>query len=276
MLAITLAGCSQRAQGPAKTAGSGLRIVSTAPSLTEMLYAIGAGGQLIGRTSACDWPVEAKKVQVVGPFGRPSLEMLASLKPDLVVDVDLADDNMGKRIAAMGIRRERIRCQTPEDVPAALRSLGRLTGHAGKADSLAAVIEKGLASYRAEASRQTKKVHVYLEIWDDPLWTGGKHSFTSAMIAYAGGQNIGDAVDKEYFEISPEWVIGQDPEVIACMYMSKETPAVEAVRSRAGWSGIDAVRHARIYGNFDNNIYLRPGPRVLEGIAGLKKLFEAR
>ncbi|NTU69076.1 MAG: cobalamin-binding protein [Chlorobiaceae bacterium] len=270
--ALALTGCNQKPVSRSSTAVSGPRIVSLAPSMTEMLYAIGAGNQIVGRTTACDWPIEVKKVPVVGAFGRPSLEMLASIKPDIVVEIDLDGEQTGKNISSLGLRREHIECKTPDDVPSALRKLGQLSGHTQKADSLASVIEQGLATYRKEAATTLRKTKVYLEIWDDPLWTGGKHSFTSTMINYAGGINIGDEVDKEYFEVSPEWVIRQNPDVIACMYMSKETPAVTAVRSRAGWSGIEAVRNDRIHGNFDNNIYLRPGPRVLEGISGLKRL----
>lgn len=274
ILLIGASGCAgnhrqQLAPGRAK-----LRIVSLAPSLTEMVYAIGAGDQLVGRTSACDWPAEARKAPVVGAFGRPSLEVLASTGADIVLDVDLADPKAIEKIREMGLRREHIRCQSPEDVPTALRKLGRLTGRSRQADSLAAAIENGLASFRKQAGSKTKKTAVYLEIWNDPLWTGGRNSFTSAMIAYAGGRNIGDAVGKEYFEASPEWVIRQDPDVIACMYMSRETPAAESVRNRPGWQGVSAVRSNRIHDRLDNRLYLRPGPRVLEGIAGLKALLE--
>lgn len=268
---ILLSACSPQRQQPARVADTApKRIVSLAPSLTEMLYAIGAGDQLVGRTSACDWPREAEKVPVVGAFGRPSLELLASMQPDLVLDVDLADEAAGKKIAALNIRRERIHCQTPDDIPPALRKLGRLTGHERQADSLAGVIEQGLGKFRKEAAQEREKPGIYLEIWDDPLWTGGKNSFVSNLIAYAGGRNIGDAVEKEYFEISPEWVITENPDVIACMYMSKEVPAVDKVSKRPGWSGIAAVRNRRIEDRFDNRLYLRPGPRILEGIAGMK------
>lgn len=277
----TLAGCSKpqaadkQKSATTTDAKAPRRIVSLAPSLTEMLYAIGAGPQLVGRTSACDWPEEAKKVPVVGSFGRPSLEVLASMNPDLVLDVDLADDQLAKKMAEMHIRRERIRCQDPEEIPGALRKLGKLTGHVRQADSLATVIENGLAKYRKEADAKQHKTRIYLEIWNDPLWTGGRNSFVSRLIGYAGGKNIGDGVDKEYFQVSPEWVIRQNPDVIACMYMANEAPAAAAVKQRPGWQGISAVRNNRVYDQFDNRLYLRPGPRILEGIAGMKKLIES-
>ena len=271
ILLLLASGCSKTTNKAAHPAVKPT-IVSLAPSLTEMVFAIGAGDQLVGRTSACDWPAAASKVPVVGAFGRPSLELLASIHPDLVVDVDLADEEMGKKISALGIQQESIACKSPDDIPAALRKLGKLTGHIREADSLALSISEGLAVFKKEAQNQKSKKSVYLEIWDDPFWTGGKGSYTSALIAYAGGRNIGDVVNKEYFEISQEWVIEKSPEVIACMYMAKEFSAVDKVMNRPGWNSIAAVQHHQVYDRFDNNLFLRPGPRVLEGIAQLHRM----
>jgi iron complex transport system substrate-binding protein len=272
ILLLLLSGCAKKPDGGAHPAGK-LTIVSLAPSLTEMIFAIGAGDQLVGRTSACDWPAAAAKIPVVGAFGRPSLELLASIHPDLVVDVDLADEETGKKISALGIQRENVTCKSPDDIPAALRKLGKLTGHTREADSLASSISQGLAMFKKQAEGRQNKKSVYLEIWDDPFWTGGKGSYTSALIGYAGGRNIGDVVNKDYFEISQEWVIEKSPEVIACMYMSKNSSAADKVMMRPGWNSIAAVQHRQVFDRFDNNLFLRPGPRVLEGIAQLQRMF---
>ena len=272
LLLLLAAGCTQKTDRKPRTATGKPTIVSLAPSLTEMIFAIGAGDQLVGRTTACDWPSAAAKVPVAGSFGRPSLEVLAAIHPDLVVDVDLADEEMGKKISALGIQQESITCKSPDDIPAALRKLGKLTGHTKEADSLALSISKGLALFKKMADRQQNKKSLYLEIWNDPFWTSGKGGYTSALIACAGGRNIGDAVDKEYFEISQEWVIEKSPEVIACMYMSKESSAADNVMNRPGWNSIAAVKHHQIYDRLDNNLFLRPGPRVLEGIAQLRRM----
>ncbi len=266
LLLLLASGCTQQPIRDTKKAKAQPRIVSLAPSLTEMIFAIGAGDQLVGRTSACDWPAAAARVPVIGSFGQPSLELLASLHPDLVIDVDLADEETGKKISALGIQRETVSCKSPDDIPAVLKKLGKLTGHTREADSLALSISNGLASFKQKAQNLKKKKTVYLEIWNDPFWTGGKGSYTSALIAYAGGQNIGDVVQKDYFEISQEWVIKKSPEVIACMYMAKESTAADNVLNRPGWGTITAVKNHQIYDRFDNNLFLRPGPRVLEGI----------
>lgn len=247
------------------------RIVSLAPSVTEMLYAIGAGDQLVGRTSACDFPEEAKKVPVTGAFGKPSLEMLASIHPDMVIAVDLEDKRHSDKIQELGIRMEQISCTTPDEIPEALRTLGRLTGNERQADSLANVISKGLADFRKQAPPLEQRPTMYLELWDDPFWTGGKKSYTSALIAAAGGRNIGDVVDKDYFEISQEWVIKKNPDVIACMYMARNASATDKVMQRSGWNTIKAVQQKRVYDHFDNSLFLRPSPRVLQGIGELHK-----
>ncbi|MCG8344707.1 MAG: cobalamin-binding protein [Chlorobiales bacterium] len=273
IIAAILAGCRETVptKEPARSSDKPT-IVSLAPSITEMTYAIGAGDQLIGRTSACDWPPEAGKIQVVGAFGKPSLEVLTGISPDLVLDIDLADENMGTKITELGIRRERLAVRVPEDIPRALRKLGEITDNPEKADSLAHIIEKGLEKYRSRFDTHLSPPKVYLEIWDDPLWTGGKNSYVSALIAYAGGKNIGSVVEKEYFEVSPEWVIAQNPDIIACMYMSREGGVAAKVASRPGWEHTAAVKNGRIYDDFDNSIFLRPGPRVLEGIEQLRRI----
>ncbi len=272
LLLLLTAGCTQKQNEKPHGATGKPSIVSLAPSLTEMIFAIGAGDQLVGRTTACDWPAAAAKVPVAGSFGRPSLEVLAAMHPDLVVDVDLADEEMGKKISALGIQRESISCKSPDDIPAALRRLGKLTGHTREADSLALSISEGLALFKNSANARKNKKSVYLEIWDDPFWTGGNGSYTSSLIAYAGGSNIGDVVEKDYFEISQEWVIEQSPQVIACMYMAKESSAAAKLMNRTGWSSIAAIRNRQVYDRLDNSLFLRPGPRVLEGIKQLQRM----
>ena len=156
VLMLGVVGCQPKAtdeNSPASSAQSSAkpRIVSLAPSVTEMLYAIGAGEQLVGRTSACDFPAEAEKVPVAGAFGKPSLEMLASMHPDMVIAVDLEDKRNSDKIRELGIRMEHITCTTPDEIPEALRTLGRLTKNERQADSLASVISKGLAEFRKQA-----------------------------------------------------------------------------------------------------------------------------
>lgn len=278
------------------------RIVSLAPNLTEIICAIGAGAALVGRTSACDYPPEIiRSVPVIGGFGAPSLDRLLATRPTLILDVDLEDETMANLIMRTGVRRVRVPCAKLDDIPAAIVTVGCLA-HCAAAQPLAerirhAVSERRHAIKVGQASGQTTPT-VFAEIWGDPLMTVGRNSFVSELIALAGGRNLGDEVtDKDYFPVSSEWVIARNPDIILCLYMSgvddgkppgdeqrinagtqvtaanPDSTACGRLSGRPGWAQIKAVRDRRVYGGFDNNLILRPGPRVLEGIAALQTCF---
>lgn len=252
------------------------RVVSLAPSLTEIICAVGAGKHLAGRTSACDYPPEiVGTVPVVGGFGAPSMDVLLRMKPTLVLDVDLKDETLSQVMSRMGLKNERVRCTRLDDIPRAMMKIGRLLDCEQRARLLADELRVGIEKYRRDSAEKDNagdgRPRVFVEIWGDPLTTVGSKAFISELVALAGGQNIGDTTEKEYFNVSSEWVVKQDPDIIICLYMNRESSLKEAVASRPGWSGTKAVRNRRIYSNLDNNVILRPGPRVLDGAAILRK-----
>ena len=255
---------------------SGERIVSLAPNLTEIVCAVGAGDHLVGRTDACNYPPEAlRDIPIIGGFGQPSLEQLAKINPTLVLDVDLADETIGTHMEALGIRRERIVCHSLDDIPTALEQVGARVNHAEEAKRLAEAMRSGIQERRAACARLTDRPRVYVEIWNDPFTTVGRTSFVGDLVNAAGGKNIGDESDKEYYQVSAEWVVGQNPDVILCLYMSPGAPAKEQVLARTGWDHVSAIRRGRVYSDFNNDILLRPGPRVLEGIDTIhRRIFE--
>ncbi len=224
-LAFLLPACSRPREAAPDLQGN--RIVSLAPSLTEIVCAVGAATQLVGRTTACDYPPEIiPSVPVVGGFGAPALDLLLKLRPTLVLEVDLADAAIGKAIDETGLARRRIACSTVDEIPRAILQVGRLTGCDDQARSLAETIAARVAELRGTAQRRLASDRpgpaVFVEIWGDPLTTVGKKSFLSDLVSLAGGRNLGDeAADKDYFTVSAEWVIARNPDVIICLYMSK-------------------------------------------------------
>jgi len=268
-------GCScRRDEDVSLTDSSEIRIVSLAPNITEAVCAVGAADLLVGRTSVCNYPPQVMDtVPVIGDFGVPSLEMLAKVRPTLVLDCDLADESVGLRIDAMGLRRQRIACSTLDDIPGMLRKIGVLTGHEAEGNKLADEISSRLVELRNK-SKECRRPRVYAEVWHDPMTTTGSGTFLSDLIALAGGVNIGDAAKRDYFQISAESVISAEPEVLLCLYMEKQAGAAEAVKRRPGWQHLAAVRNSDVYDGLNNDILLRPGPRVLEGVEMLKKCFE--
>ena len=260
--------------GRAPAGGDGAavpRVVSLAPNLTEILFAIGAGTNLVGRTDVCTWPPEAAAVPVVGSFGRPSVEAVLRQRPTLVLTADLEDERILDPLTRAGIAHRRIVCGTLDDIPAAIREVGRLVRAGIAADAVAGRLAGELARLRAEAGAAADaRPRAFAEIWGDPLMTAGRRSFVAELVRLAGCDNLGDAVDGEHVTVSPEWVIIRDPAIIFCLYMSEGTQAVQRVAGRVGWQAVSAVRRGTVYDGFNTDLLFRPGPRVLEGIAALR------
>ena len=302
LLAFLLPGCAPRPPDPVPAGGLSRlsarakepRIVSLAPNLTEIVCAVGALDALVGRTSACDYPPEIiKSVPVIGGFGAPSMDRLLKTRPTLILDVALEDETVANLMTQLGVRRVRVPCATLDDIPTAVLTVGRLAHFESAAQPLAERIRRKVAERRAvleerKASGQTTPT-VFVEIWGDPLMTVGRNSFVSELVALAGGRNLGNEVtNKDYFPVSSEWVIARNPDIILCLYMTKgngrttddrqqtsETGDPKSkiwirLAGRTGWAQMKAVRNGCVYGGFDNNLILRPGPRVLQGIEALQ------
>ncbi len=273
-------GCAPRAPSGA----ADLRIVSLAPNLTEIVCAVGAGHRLAGRTSACTYPPEiVGRVPVIGGFGAPSVEAVLAARPSLVLETDLEQESVGHLIEQAGIRRIRLPCASLSDIQSAILAVGRLTDREPAGRTLAEGIRIATEARRAELEARRAAGHVppsvFVELWDDPLITVGRGSFVSELIELAGGRNLGDeAAARDYFPVSSEWVLARNPDVVICLHMTdggaEPAGALERVTGRIGWGRVSAARTGRIYGGLDNDLILRPGPRVIEGLAALRRCLE--
>ena len=261
-------GCARK-QEPAIEA-SLPRVVSLAPSITEIICALGGERMLVGRTSACDYPPGiVTNIPIVGGFGAPSMEALLRTRPTLVLDVDLEDETIIRSLSNLGIKHQRLKCERVDDIPVVVKKTGVLLGLEERAGQLAGLLARQITELRM-AARKTPSggiiPTVFAEIWSDPLLTAGSRSFISEVITLAGGKNIGSEVARDYYPVSAEWVVAHDPDIIICLDLA----TVDSVAARAGWSGLKAVRAKRIYAGLNEQLILRPGPRVLEGIAVLQ------
>jgi iron complex transport system substrate-binding protein len=269
---ILMTGCRKDVPVPA----GGMRVVSLAPNITEIVCAVGGGELLVGRTSACNFPPEVvRKVPVIGDFGVPSMEMMLSRKPTLVLDVALEDESVGRKIDQIGLKRERINCKTMADVPAAILRVGALLDRRAQAETIASNMVAQIAELRRNLPA-TNRPTVFAEIWSEPVITAGKGAFVSEMIELAGGRNLGDELDTEYPQVSSEWVIGKNPDVVLCLGMANDKSCADLVAKRTGWSAINAVKNKRVYDRFNTEVITRPGPRVLEGVNELKSRIMGR
>jgi iron complex transport system permease protein len=271
-----LAGCRRGMPGGTTPtpATSPVRVVSLAPSLTEIVCAVGAADCLVGRTTACNYPPEVvTNVPVVADFGRPFLEALAAQRPTLALEVDLEDPAVGAALARLGIERRHVPCERLDQIPGAIRAVGELVGRPAEAERLAAGIEAGIRQRRLAAAvvAPEQRPLVHAEIWGDPLMIAGRNSFVSELIALSGGRNLGDELASDYPTVSPEWVIGRNPDAILCLFHGAGHRARQMVMARTGWNGVRAVQTGRVYDGFGLDTILRPGPRVLEGADQLRR-----
>lgn len=278
MLALlTFSGCGDvDSPSPDAVSDGEPRVISLAPNLTEMIVALGAGDQLVGRSSACDFPAAAlKNVPIVGGFGEPSVEALLAQRPTLIVDVALADRSLQTRMRQAGLRREHIPCHRLDDIPAALRTLGELLQREQAAHDLARTFEEDLDRLRRRSERlpDAGRPLVFAELWAEPLMTVGRGSFISECIRLAGGRNLGDENDTEYYYLSQEHVVERNPDVILLLYMTKNQP-VERVAARIGWESINAVRQRRVHGDLNPDLIMRPGLRIMRGIDQLRQAID--
>jgi iron complex transport system substrate-binding protein len=261
LVLILAVGCHR----PPVAATGAIRVVSLAPSLTEIIYAIGAGECLVGRSSACKYPATVTNVPIAGDFCAPALEALAQAAPQVVLTVDMEDPNSVRAIERLGIQHQSIPCRTLADIPAAIRAVGKLVRREEAAEKLASAFQAELAGLRQQPEPPHRR-RVFVEIWGDPIMTAGKRAFLTELISLAGGVNVAADVDRDYFQISPEAILARDPEVILIL----EAGNID-VTKRSGWPQLSAVKSNRIYRDLDRDLLEIPGPRVLAAIPVLRQ-----
>lgn len=248
-----------------------LRVVSLSPCLTELIYYLGEGDKLVGRSSACDYPKEAEKIESVGGFGKPSLEKLLTLKPDVVVASSLADPAIKSAIEQFGIKFHLLPGKSFQDYYKTVKTLGNILNCPEKAKKEISRIKQELAKFaKMNKNRHLGVPTVYMEIWDRPYMTIGNKSFISAIIKYAGGKNIAESQNDDYFNCSVEWILTSNPSIIIAPAM--KTGREADIKKRKGWQNIDAVKNNKIYVDLNDDLIYRLGPRIIDGIKLLRSI----
>jgi iron complex transport system substrate-binding protein len=251
------------------------RIVSLAPSNTEILFAITAGSQVVGRDNYSDFPPEALQVtDIGGGFGELDAEAILALQPDLVMASSLTPPEQVQALRDLGLTVFTL--TNPNDLPGMyinLLTVATLTGHEEDAKTLIANLDQRVKAVQTKMAKVTERPLVFYEIDStDPNapWTAGAGTFIDTLISMAGGENLGKVLKGEWAQISIEALIKEDPDIILLgdAFWGGVTP--EAVAARSGWDALGAVKNGQVY-PFDDNLVSRPGPRLVDGLEALAK-----
>lgn len=247
---------------PAGAARAPERIVSLTPALTEILFAVGAGGRVVGVTQYCDFPAEAKSKPKVGGYVNPSVEAVLALRPDLV----LVSPGPGNRDSALAMRRAGLRleivpAETLDESLAAIESVGRLAGDEAAGRELVARVRARLDAV-AKRVAAAPRIPTLFCIQTEPVIAAGRDTLPSQLLEIAGGANV--VRQPRYPRLDIEAVAAAKPELIlqARMDVSEASAHTEEAFWKR-WPSVPAVSRGRVVVLRDD-LSLRPGPRVAD------------
>ncbi len=247
------------------------RIVSLAPNLTEILFALGLRERVAGVTTFCDWPPEAQEKPKVGGFINPSLEKIVSLRPDLVLAT--ADGNRESdvlRLEQLGVAVYVTDSRSLGQVVQSVQAVGHLTGTEDEARRLADALERRRRAVR-EAVSGVPPRSVFVALDTLPLITAGKGTFVDQLVEEAGGRNVVASGAVKYPVYSLEALMAADPEVIVVATGREGDDSAAAWEKSSALSALRARRSDRVYRIADGSFF-RPGPRIIDTLERLAAL----
>jgi iron complex transport system substrate-binding protein len=240
--------------------GTPERIISLAPSNTEILFALGLGDRVVGVTMYCDYPPEAQDKEKVGDYYGPDIEKIIALRPDLVLATDFHRFDLIPALEQQGVAVFAVAPQTLDDVLESIQKIGQIADKEAEALELVDRMTSKIEEIEEQTKELEEKPRVFYMTWQDPMWTIGRATWIDDLINISGGVNI----FSQYFEsgamVEIEWVILLNPEIIITSEWSYEWAlnATELASTNASQTG-------RIY-TFDDDLAQRPGPRLVEGL----------
>jgi iron complex transport system substrate-binding protein len=247
--------------------GTPQRIISLAPSNTEILFALGLGDKVVGVTDWCDYPLEAMDKEKVGAYDTPDIEKIVALTPDLILvahgtTMDVINNLVGLGLTVFGIKTTDL-----DDLLNDIRRVGEITDKEVEAQALTSDMALRIQTVTDKTEGLERRPRVFYMVWHDPLWAAGSETFIHELIEKAGGVNICQNITG-YVTISIEEVVARNPEIIITSEWSYDW-ALNATEL----ASINASQTGRIY-TCDDNLVQRPGPRLVEGLEWFAHLIQ--
>ena len=248
------------------------RIVSLSPAVTEILFAVGAGDQVVGVTEYCNYPPETSRIPKVGGFSgiTVNLEQIAALRPDLVILSAFMHERLFPLLERLSILNFAVEPRTFEEVYRTIETLGLLTGRGEAARGVTAEMRAKIAR-AGERRGNRERPGVFWELSDEPLMTAGGGTFISEAIRLGGGRNIFEDLTIEWPTVSIEQVLLRQPAWIITGDDHGTSIAPDQLARRPGWQGIPAVRNGRVATVSADALY-RYGPRLADAVLAISAI----
>ena len=250
------------------------RIVSLAPSNTEILFALGLNDSIVGVTDWCDYPLEALEKDSIGDFYPPNIEAIVAMEPDLVVAANIHKDEYVPQMESLGLKVIVLDPKTVDEVIDAIAIAGEATGTEDAASQLAEDMQARIDDVQSLVSGLSEEEipRVFYVIWHDPLMTVGNDTLQDEVIQLAGGQNIFDDLSG-YPVVDLETILDRDPQVIivGSGHDVEQDATFQWVQNEARLRDTEAAREGMIF-KIDADLVDRPGPRIVDGIEEMLEL----
>jgi iron complex transport system substrate-binding protein len=242
------------------------RIVSLAPSNTEILFALGLEDKIVGVTDYCDYPEAAKNKEKIGGFSEPNIEKIVSVKPDLVVATNMHQKSV-EELVKLNIPSVVLDPKDFDEVFASIEIIGKATGQHDEALTLIKNLKARMKNVEDAVAKVKidKRPKVYYEIWPSPITTSGPGTFVDDIIQRAGGENIAKDAQKAYPQYSQEMIVAKNPDFIIFSHHGSSNQSVEDVITRQGWENINAIKNKKVF-YLDENLVQRATPRLVDGL----------
>ncbi len=251
------------------------RIVSLAPSNTEIIYALGLQDKLVGTTDYCDYPEAAKSKPRVASYTTPNLEKVVSVQPDLILAEAIHEKTALPALEKLGLKVIVMSATSLDSVLNDIKLVGQITARNQAATKLVDDLTKRIEAVEVKTSAlpPEQRLKVLYVVWHDPIWTMGRETFISDLIWRAGGTNIFAADFEKSRVVSLEAIIQKNPQVILVSGMGTTGDLIYTnVKKETRLSEVDAMRNNRVYKISDANLIERPGPRIVDGLEEVAKL----
>ena len=241
--------------------GTPQRIISLAPSNTEILFALGLGDKVVGVTDQDDYPPEALNKTKVEGYATPNIEKIVALNPDLILVAHGTPMDVIINLAGLGLTVYGIKTTDLDDLLNDIRRVGEITDKEVEAQALTSAMESRIQAVTNQTGELEQRPRVFYMLWNDPLWTAGSGTFIDELIEKAGGVNICQNITG-YTMISIEEVIARDPEII----ITSSWPGVYEWAMNSTELEVTAARQSGSVYTCDDDLVQRPGPRLVEGL----------